>query len=304
MWKIAAATAALSLAAVTATAGATVPRVAADIAPVQSIAARVMGDLGTPALVIPPGASPHGYALRPSEARALQDADVVVWVGPALTPWLADPLDSLAPGARRVTIENAPGVELLPARTDQAFEQDDDEPHGDHAIDGHLWLAPANAIAAARAIAAALAAKDPANAATYAANAEALAAELTTLSAQIDTELAPVRGRPWLVFHDAFRYFEQAFDIPAAGSVVLQEGVEPSAARVAELRDRVRDAGIVCAFAEPQFEPRLLATVIEGTDARTATLDDIGATLAPGPALYPTLIRGIADGLRDCLSAD
>lgn len=298
-----------------------VPRVATDIAPVQSIAARVMAGLGTPHLVIPPGASPHGYALRPSEARALAEADLVVWVGPALTPWLADPIDTLAPGAARLALEEAPGVVLLPARSGEGFElhehehaadahgHDDDHDaeageHHDHdgTVDGHLWLAPANAAAAARAIAGALAAGDPAHAATYAANAEAFAAELDTLSAAIDAELAPVRGRPWLVFHDAFHYFEDAFAIPAAGSVVLQEGVEPSAARVAAIRDRVRDSGIVCALGEPQFEPRLLHTVVEGTDARLGEIDDIGAALPPGPGLYPALLRGIADGLRACLA--
>jgi len=252
------------------------PRVAADIAPVQSIAARVMAGVGTPDLVIPPGASPHGYALRPSEARALQAADLVVWVGPALTPWLADPIDTLAPTALHLALEDAPGVELLPARAGDGFEphdHGDDHEHDDEAkVDGHLWLSPANAAAAARAIAAALAERDPEHAPAYAANAEAFAGELDTLSAAIDAELAPVRDKPWLAFHDAFRYFEAAFDIPAAGSVVLQEGVEPSAARVAAIRDRVRDSHVVCAFTEPQFEPRLLHTVIEGTDVRTGEI--------------------------------
>jgi zinc transport system substrate-binding protein len=294
---------------VAAPARAEVPRVATDIAPVQSIVARVMEGLGAPDLVIPPGASPHGYALRPSEARALQDADLVVWIGPALTPWLADPIDTLAPDAVHLALEDAPGVELLPAGTGQGIEPhvDGDDGH-DHdqegTVDGHLWLSPGNAAAAARAVAAALAESDPDNATAYAANAEAFGREIADLSAAIDAELAPARGRPWLVFHDAFRYFEDAFDIPASGSIVLQEGVEPGAARVAALRDRVRDAGIVCAFAEPQFEPRLLHTIVEGSDVRLGEIDDIGAALPPGPGLYPALIRSIADGLRACLAPD
>ena len=153
-------------------------------------------------------------------------------------------------------------------------------------------------------IAGALAGLDPEHAATYTANAEAFASDLDGLSAGIASELAPVRGRPYIVFHDAFRYFEAAFDIPASGSVVLQEGVEPSAARVAELRDHVTKASIVCAFTEPQFEPRLLQTVIEGTGVRTGEIDDIGASLPPGPNLFPDLLRSIADGLRDCLAGD
>jgi zinc transport system substrate-binding protein len=299
-----AALAAAFLAAGTAAARAEVPRVAADIAPVHAIAARVMAGLGTPALVIPPGASPHGYALRPSEARALEDADIVVWVGPALTPWLADPIETLAPNARRLALVDAPGIALLPARDGDGFGAEPaDHAHAAGAPDGHLWLSPANAAAAAAAIAAALAERDPEHAAAYAANAEAFAEELDALDAAIADELAPVGGRPYLVFHDAFRYFEAAFAFPAAASVVLQEGVEPGAARVAALRDRVRDLGIVCAFTEPQFEPRLLHTVLEGTDARIGTLDDLGAGLPPGPDLYPRLLLGIADGLRDCLAA-
>jgi zinc transport system substrate-binding protein len=285
-------------------AAAKVPVVAADIAPVASIAARVMQGVGAPGLILPPGASPHGYALRPSDARLLGDADIVVWVGPALTPWLADPIDALAPEAVRVTLETTPGVETLPVRSGAAFEADTDEPApppGTAAIDGHLWLDPENAIAAARAIAAALAAADPEDAAAYAANSEAFAAEMAAEQAEIAARLAPLRGRPFLVFHDAYHYFEHRFDFPAAGSIVLQDGQAPGTARVAAIRRRVEDGGIVCAFAEPEFEPRLLRTVTEGTEVRTGVIDGLGATLPPGPALYPALIEGIADSLEACL---
>lgn len=295
------------------------PRVVTDIGPTQSIAARVMQGIGEPGVILPPGASPHGYALRPSEARRLADADLVVWTGPSLTPWLADPIATLAPQARRLTLEDAPGITTLPVRTDGPFEPDADDDHGeghdsgdhDHtaghaagARDGHLWLDPANAVAAARAIAATLATLDPADAAAYTANAEAFATETAALFARISAELAPVRGRPYLVFHDAYQYFERSFDIPAAGSVALQDGVAPGTARVAALRDRVRDEGIVCAFAEPEFEPKLLATVIEGSPARTGTIDNLGATLTPGPTLYPALLQQVADSLVSCLAGD
>jgi zinc transport system substrate-binding protein len=282
------------------------PRVAADIAPVHSIVARVMAGIGAPDLVVGPGASEHGYALRPSEARLLQEADLVVWVGPDLTPWLGEAIASLAVDAAVVTLEDAPGIERLPLRDGGAFE-----PHGhgpvdaaghDHPVaDGHLWLDPRNAVAAARAVAAALGGVDPANAAGYAANAAAFADEMAALSREIAARLAPVRGRPYIVFHDAFQYFEHGFDLPAAGSVALPDGSAPGAARVAEVRARVRAEGIVCAFAEPQFEPRLLATVIDGTAVRTGVLDPIGATLSPGPELYPALLRGLAEALAGCL---
>jgi zinc transport system substrate-binding protein len=288
------------------------PRVATDIAPVHSITARVMAGIGEPGLIVPPGASPHGYALRPSEAQLLQDAAVVVWIGPDLTPWLADPIDALAPGATRVTLQDTPGIVTLPIREGGPFEPDEHEhehaeeehaEHDDHAgaDDGHLWLDPDNAVAAARAIAATLAAADPENAAAYAANAEAFATESAAQTQAIAARLAPLRGRPFIVFHDAYQYFEHRFDFPAAGSIALQDGVAPGTARVAEIRDRVRREDIVCAFAEPEFEPKLLGTVIEGTDVRTGVLDGIGAALPPGPGLYPALLDGIADSLADCL---
>ncbi|HMQ92550.1 MAG TPA: zinc ABC transporter substrate-binding protein [Amaricoccus sp.] len=326
--------AALALAAMPGAAAASPPVVATDIAPVQSIVARVMAGVGAPGLVVPPGASPHGYALRPSEAELLQEAGLVVWVGPALDPWLAGPIDTLAAEAARVTLQDAPGIRLLPIRSGGPFEphehdhgqdhgqageaadHDHDHDHGTEAADadhdhdhehehggpdGHLWLDPGNAVAAARAVAAALAPLDPENAAAYAANAEAFATEMAELSSEIEDRLAPVRGQRFIVFHDAYQYFEDRFDMPAAGSVSLQEGVAPGAARVAEIHDRVRDAQISCAFTEPQFEPKLLGTVIEGAGVRTDVLDPIGAALPPGPDLYPALMLGLADSLAECL---
>jgi zinc transport system substrate-binding protein len=153
----------------------------------------------------------------------------------------------------------------------------------------------------ALAVAEMLAAADPENAATYTANAEAFAAEMAALEAELAGMLAQVSGRPYVVFHDAYQHFEHRFAMPAAGSVTLGDADQPSAARVAAIRDRIRDTGAACVFAEPQFEPRLVATVIEGTGARTGTLDPEGAGLEPGPDLYPTLLRGLAEGLKACL---
>lgn len=283
------------------------PRVVADIAPVQSVVARVMAGVGTPELLLPPGASPHGYALRPSEAARLQAAELVVWVGPELTPWLEDPIATLAPAARHVAMAETPGVRILPVREGALFETHDHDDghaghdHADASRDGHAWLDPANAVALAQAVAVALASLDPPNAAAYAANAAGFGAEMAALTAEIDAELAPVRGRPFVTFHDAYQYFEARFDIPAAGSVALQEGVAPGAARVAALRERMAAGGVVCAFAEPQFEPRLLARLTEGTEVRTGVLDPVGAALTPGPELYPALLRGLAGSLAECL---
>ena len=303
-----------------ATAAGAVPRVATDILPVQSIVAAVMEGLGEPGVILPPGADPHSYALRPSEAQILSDADLVVWVGPDLTHWLADPIASLAPRAVKIELEDAPGIEVLPIRADGPFEPDEhdhgehdhgEHGHGEHADgdhgegrDGHLWLDPANAAAAARDVAAALAKLDPENAATYTANAGRFADEMQALAAAVTAEVAPLRRTPFLVFHDAYQYLEHAFDLPAAGSVALQDGVEPGPARVATIRERVKDGQIACAFTEPEFSPKLMATITEGTDLRTGTLDHLGADIPPGPGLYPALIRGLAADLAACLAPE
>jgi len=295
------------------------PSVAVDILPVHSIVARIMQGVAEPSLIMQPGASPHAYTMRPSEARSLQDAGLVVWVGPDLTPWLEDPIENLAPAATRVTLQDAPDVRLLPIRVGGPFEPDEhahghehaddhdhdhdhDHNHDTDRHDGHLWLNPDNAVAAARAVADALGKLDPENAEAYASNAEGFAIEMSTLSRQIEDRLEPVRGQGFLVFHDAYQYFEDRFDIAATGSVALQEGVPPGAARVAEIHDLVQDEQIVCAFTEPQFEPKLLETVIDGADLRTGVLDPIGATLRTGPGLYPELMRRLTDSLADCLA--
>lgn len=302
------------------------PRVTTDILPVQSIVAAVMAGVGEPGVILPPGADPHSYALRPSDAQQLSDADLVVWVGPDLTHWLSAPIDSLATKAVKLELEDAPGIDRLAIRSDGPFEpeehdhgsehaesDEDDNGHkgGDHAgedhdhgaIDGHIWLDPANAAAAAQSVAAALGKLDPEHAVTYTANAGRFADDMTALTAEVDAEMKPLRGKPFIVFHDAYQYFEHAFHLPAAGSIALQDGVEPGPARVAAIRAKVLEGGIVCAFTEPEFPPKLMATITEGTDVWSGTLDHLGADIPPGPGLYAAVIRGLASDLTACLDA-
>jgi zinc transport system substrate-binding protein len=318
-------------------------QVAVDVAPVHSIVARVMAGIGEPSLIVPPGASPHGYALRPSDAAALEAADLVVWVGPSLSPWLEGPLDALAPDAARLALAEADGVRLLPVRAGGPFEAHEhgdehdhdhgDEDHADHdghdhsethdhdhgtaeaddhghddhahaegAVDPHLWLDPRNGVAIAAAVADALAAVDPDNAAAYTLNAAGFATEMDALGAELEAALAPLAGKGYFVFHDAYAYFEDRFGLPAAGSIALGDAEAPAASRVREIGDRIASEEIVCVFAEPQFEPKLIETVIEGSAARKGMLDPIGAALPPGADLYPALLRGLATDLAACLA--
>lgn len=328
---VAATVLALTLPATAAHAG--VPKVVADIPPVHGLVARVMAGVGEPSLLIRPGASPHGYAMKPSEASALQSAQVVFFVGPELTPWLMRPIETLAPKAAHVELLDAPGSVMLPTRTGATFEPHDhgDHDHGDHdheghdhgpegdaahgpddghdhahdghshdGIDPHAWLDPENGKAWTRAIAAELAKIDPDNAAAYAANADAAVAEIDAAEAETKSALAPISNLRFVAFHDAYQYFENRFGVHAAGAVSLSDATTPSPARIAELRKRVAEMGVTCALSEPQFDPDLLNTVFDGSGVKTAVIDPIGAEIPTGQGFYPALIRKLGAALTAC----
>ncbi len=285
-----------------------VPKVVASIKPIHSLVAEVMGDLGTPALIVDGAASPHTYSLKPSDAQALQQADLVFWSGHGLELFLEDAIGTLAPHARVVELATAPGIALLPAREGGMFEPHADEAGADDhrpwggAADMHFFLDPENAKAMVQAIAQNLAAADPEHAATYEANAATAVADLDALTAETAARLAPVKDRPFVVFHDAYQYFEKRFDLDAAGSITVSPELTPGADRVKAIRDKLKTLDAACVFAEPQFDPRVIGVLVEGTSARTATLDPEGATLEPGPGLYRKLIETLADDLLACLA--
>ncbi|MGZ9809427.1 zinc ABC transporter substrate-binding protein [Pseudoroseicyclus sp. H15] len=277
-----------------------VPQVATDIAPVQSLAAMVMGDLGTSAQILPPGASPHDHALRPSEAAALERADLVFWVGPELTPGLARALPALASGAVTVELLDAQGVIL------RNYDESDDhaEEEGGHHHDGldpHAWLAPANGAVWLNAIADKLAELDPEHAGIYRNNAADGAAQIAEATEAARASLTPVQRLPFLTFHDGYEYFSDAFALTNEGGISLGDGASPGPARMSELRNAVTSGGIACVFTEPQFDPGLAETLLDGTEARSAVLDPLGSDLPEGAGLYPALITSMADAIAGCL---
>ncbi|MBY8977480.1 zinc ABC transporter substrate-binding protein [Rhodobacteraceae bacterium NNCM2] len=324
------------------------PKVATDIPPVHSLVAQVMGDLGTPELVMKPGVSPHGYSMRPSEAQLLESADLLVWVGDGLTPWLANAKSSLAPNTLSLELMAAPGMRLLEFREGARFEahdhdhghgddhdeHDDHEKHDDHAdhdkhddhddehaekneeghhdehghegehLDPHIWLDPENAKQALRLIADSLADLDPENAATYYRNATDSVAKLSELETWVNDKIAPVHGGKFIVFHDAYHYYEARFDIEASGAISLSDASAPSPRRVAEVRDTILDVDARCVFAEPQFNTSIIASVTEGTDVKQAILDPLGAGIEPGPGLYNQLIQELTINLSTCLTPE
>ena len=300
-----------------------VPNVAADIAPVHSLVSRVMEGVGAPKLVIKSGASPHDYRLRPSEAKALQDADLVFWMGEELTPWMNGALETLASKASITTLLDQEGVTLHDFRESALFEahdhdedkdhkdhdehddHDDDKDHKDHddhgGHDPHAWLSPENAKLWLNIIASKLSVADPQNAASYFMNAAAGQAEMEEMIVEVNVMLKPVQGGKFVVFHDAYQYFENDFDFYASGAISLGDSSDPSPARIQKVQKRIRDEGIQCVLAEPQFNEGLVVTVMEGSEATASVIDPLGAELNTGPNLYTQLIKNMAKTLRDCL---
>jgi zinc transport system substrate-binding protein len=298
------------------------PRVVASIKPLHALVAGVMAGVGQPALLVRGATSPHAYSLRPSDARLLNEAQVVFWVGEALETFLKRPLERLGPEARVVPLLEAEGVALLPTREGGAWEaeahaeperrepggaHDDPPAHHGHGpgptdeVNAHIWLAPANARAMVQAIVRTLSAADPAQAGRYRANGEAMQRRIDALDAALRARLAPVAARPYVVFHDAYAYLEEAYGLRAVGAITVSPERPPGARRVSELRQRLRELGAVCVFAEPQFQPRLVETLVEGTGARAGTLDPLGADLPAGPEQYFQLMERLADALVACL---
>jgi zinc transport system substrate-binding protein len=310
--------------------GLAAPDVVVSIKPIHSLVASIMKGVGEPKLIVDGAASPHTFSLKPSNAAAIESADVIFWIGPGIEAFLEKPLDALAASATVIELEDAPGLQKLPFRESGAFEAHDhgheaedahehgDHEHGDHdraaenhaehdhdghgGFDTHLWLDPMNAKAMAEEIEKTLVGADPANAAAYQANGAALMKDLDTLDTELKATVAPVKDKPFIVFHDAYQYFENRYGVSVAGSITVSPETMPGAERVGQIQKKVKELGATCVFAEPQFEPKLVAVVTEGTPARSGTLDPEAATLKPGPGLYFELMRGLASSMKNCLS--
>jgi zinc transport system substrate-binding protein len=288
-------------------------KVVATIKPIHSLVAQVMGETGNPELLVSGSQSPHTFVMKPSDMRKLSAATVVFRVGTTVEPFTIKVAQTLPKSVTLVTLQDAPGVKTLKQRAGGPFEaHDHHDGHGhggDHdddddapgAIDGHIWLDPDNAKAMIDAIAVTLTRAGPGQAATYAANAERAKARIDTLAADLSRELADIAGRPYVVFHDAYQYFEARFGLNVVGSITVNPDIPPSGKRLAELRGKIKRLGARCVFGEPYFEGKVIGTVIEGSGAQTGTLDPEGAALAAGPDLYDTLMRTLARNLKGCL---
>lgn len=323
------------------------PNVVVTIKPLHSIVSAVMQGVGEPTLLIDGGTSPHGFTLRPSQAEALQESDLVVWIGPALESTLDGSIETLAHHATVLAAMEVDGITLHSyddhahdehgydehghddhatddhghddhghddhghdehGHDDHAAEEHGHDEHDDHGhahvgeYDPHIWMDPANAAVIAASTAHALSDIDPANAETYKANVTAFEGELTDITARLTAQLSPHHESPFIVFHDAYRYFRVRFDLENVVPMVVNPEVPPGAHRLEELREEITHEGISCAFAEPQFTPRVLNAITDGLDVTVGTLDPLGADLDAGPGMYLALLQSNADAIVSCLS--
>ncbi|WP_024325874.1 zinc ABC transporter substrate-binding protein [Thioalkalivibrio sp. AKL19] len=330
------------------------PRIVTSILPIHSLVAALAGDTHEVELLVPASASPHGYAMRPSEARRLQQADLIIWVGPDLEGFLERSLRGISERATVISLMHDLDLPLLEGRSGGVWEghdahgdhghddhgdhghdrhaHDDHDGHEDHAhehdahdhgahgsndhgaahdngnghahgdYDSHLWLSPAVARAIVEQLAERIAELDPEQAARIRDNRDHLLQRIDNLDTDIAAQLAPVRDQRFMLFHDAYQYFEQHYGLNAAGSISVDPSRMPGARRLSDLRTRLAEGDIACLFTEPQFRPALAETVAEGTGTRLGMLDPIGAGLEPGPDAWFHLMQGMADGFTDCMA--
>ncbi|WP_312597903.1 zinc ABC transporter substrate-binding protein [Stutzerimonas nitrititolerans] len=281
-----------------------------SIKPLQLIAAAVQDGIDEPAVLLPPGASAHHYALRPSDVRQLQAADLFYWIGPDMEVFLK-PLVA----GRRGTSQQ---IQTLPGLTQRHFgeahaphdqhdhDDHDDEHDHDHAhrlgsLDTHLWLLPANALVIAEKMAGDLAALDPTNAQRYQANLAAFRQRLAALDQRLQARLARVGDQPFFVFHEAYDYFEAAYGLRHAGVFSAGGEAQPGARHVAQMRQRLQQAGPSCVFYEPPARPRLAATLTRGLPVQLAELDALGGGITADAQGYERLLETLGGTLAECL---
>lgn len=277
--------------------------VVASIKPLHSLVAGVMeGDGNRLVLLADGGASLHHYALKPSQRTALAQADLVFYIGDSMEFFLEKPLKAL-PETAKAAMVAVPDLTLYPVRSGSGFEEEEEDEHHHGAMDMHLWLAPENAVRMTQEIARALSARYPQHAALYMRNAKTLEDRIHALDTQIAAELKPYQGQPFVVFHDATQYFEKRYGLKAIGSITLHPGQEPGAKHLAGIRRKIVESGARCVFREPEFDGRVVESMIDGTQAASGVLDPEGALIPAGPELYATLMKGLADAMQACFAA-
>ncbi|BBP56456.1 zinc ABC transporter substrate-binding protein ZnuA [Pseudomonas sp. St316] len=283
-------------------------KVLTSIKPLQLIAAAVQDGVAVPEVLLPPGASPHHYALRPSDVRKVQSVDLLYWIGPDMEGFLPRVLNGRT--LPSVAIQDLPGLKLRHFAQDSASHEDDDHDGDEHdhdhrpgTVDAHLWLSPLNARVIAAKMAADLSAADPANAARYQSNLKGFNQRLDALDVRLKARLAGVAGKPYFVFHEAFDYFEDNYGLKHAGVFAVAAEVQPGAQHVAAMRTRLQAVGKTCVFSEPPLRPRLAETLVAGLPVKLAELDALGGYTPATAQGYEQLLEKLGNDLAGCLES-
>ena len=287
-------------------------KVVVSIKPFHSLVSTVMQGVSEPALLLNGNNSPHTYSLRPSAAVKLQNADLVFWGGENLEGFLAKPIHSLAAGARVVSFEDTPGLILRPFRSVKEWQELDPESKNDQdhvkkrkinrlpGNDPHIWLDPLNAQKITQYLIQILSKFDPENSQTYHSNGKKTILRLSDLNIQLETKMSSVSSKPYIVFHDAYQYFEKRYQLNPIASVIVSSGPSTSVGRLIDIRKKIKNKNVLCIFTEPQFSPKLVQTVISGTAVKKGILDPIGTRISPGPEMYFTLLNNISHSISTC----
>ena len=298
-------------------------KVVASIKPIHSLASYLMDGVGKPDLIVDGYASPHGFAMKPSHAKMLQNADLIFWIGEDLESFLEKPLNSIAKKAEKIELMEIKGLNKLEFRERNIFEGHDDHGHDEHKKedehkehghkedkhddhhehahgehDPHIWLDPMNAKVILKEMAEHLIENDQKNASTYKANLKKALKDLDKLTKKVKSELN--KDFKSIVFHDAYQYFEKRFDVNVLGAFTVNTDVMPGAEQLAEIREIIEHDKVSCVFSEPQFNPDIINAVAKDMDIKTGVLDPLGATLTPGKTLYFDLISNMSKSFKSC----
>jgi len=294
-------------------------KVVTSIKPIHSLASYLMDGIGKPELIVDGYASPHGFSMKPSHAKMLQNADLIFWVGEDLENFLEKPLKSIAKKAEKIELIEIKGLNVLKFRERNIFDEHDHDDHGhdDHGkkeddhddhdgheghahgeFDPHIWLDTMNAKAMLNEMAEHLIENDPKNEAKYKSNLDKALKDIDKLTIEVMTELN--NSVSSIVFHDAYQYFEKRFNVNVLGAFTVNTDVMPGAEQLAEIREIIEHDKVACVFSEPQFNPDIINAVAKDMKIKTGVLDPLGATLDSGKDLYFKLIRNMSVSFKGC----
>ncbi len=296
-------------------------KVVTTIKPLHSLISRIMETRGEPQLIIEGTNNPHTFVFKPSHAKMIEEADIIFWIGEDLEAFMEKPLDSLAEKAQVISFMELSSIEKLKFREKNIFddhdghedeheghEDEDDHGHKDdhkdahaHAhgeFDPHIWLDPENAKEMVKIIRDELIKIDPDGQRQYSVNTAGATLELDNLINSVEKELS--KDISYIVFHDAYQYFENRFGVIPAGALTLNPDVLPGAKQIADIQDVINDKGIKCIFSEPQYNPKIIETIGNDMKISTGVMDPLGAYIDAGPSMYSDLINGIANSIKDC----